>query len=301
VLEYYPFGGTRLDQRPDNTFNEQRRSDGHEFDTGTGLLYEDARYLGPTLSRFLSEDPNFIAAGAPDWVTGAQAGPTYAALTGFVNNSSVNYLESPQNLNSYSYVNNNPLKYTDPTGKFIPFAVALGYVLTTYGIAQTFVDAYDVYNTDFKYSNVFTDQEKLDSATNLTIDLVTPGLSGTAEKFVKYAGLGKALDYVSTGSGILDAIKGVVDRSPNLKKRDQSIQIAAPTPLSSPNFSIGGGSPNNGVMGQPRQQSRQTWVGGSSLTPAQTAALNSISSTFTPTNPQQAAAIQNVISAFARK
>jgi RHS repeat-associated protein len=52
----------RDDQRPDNTFNEQRRSDGHEFDTGTGLLYEDARYLGPTLGRFLSEDPNFIAA-----------------------------------------------------------------------------------------------------------------------------------------------------------------------------------------------------------------------------------------------
>jgi hypothetical protein len=38
VLEYYPFGGTRLDQRPDNTLNEQRRSDGHEFDAGTGLL-----------------------------------------------------------------------------------------------------------------------------------------------------------------------------------------------------------------------------------------------------------------------
>src|SRR6516165_6357007 len=66
VLEYSPFGGTRLDQRPDNTFNEQRRSDGHEFDTGTGLLYEDSRYLGPTLSRFLIEDPNFIPSGAPD-------------------------------------------------------------------------------------------------------------------------------------------------------------------------------------------------------------------------------------------
>ena len=85
VLEYYPFGGTRLDQRPDNTFNEQRRSDGHEFDAGTGLLYEDARYLGPTLSRFLSEDPKFI---------GANFDP-----------------KNPQSLNAYSYSLNNPIAY----------------------------------------------------------------------------------------------------------------------------------------------------------------------------------------------
>ena len=49
VLEYYPFGGMRIDQRS-GSLNEQRRADGHEFDTGTGLLCEDARYLGPTLS-----------------------------------------------------------------------------------------------------------------------------------------------------------------------------------------------------------------------------------------------------------
>src|SRR5215472_5837859 len=35
-LEYYPFGGTRINQRT-GSFDEQRRSDGHEFDTGTGL------------------------------------------------------------------------------------------------------------------------------------------------------------------------------------------------------------------------------------------------------------------------
>jgi RHS repeat-associated protein len=97
VLEYYPFGGTRLDQRPDNTFNEQRRSDGHEFDTGTGLLYQDARYLGPTLGRFLSEDPALITP------------PTGHALD--------DMLSDPQKLNYYSYVQNNPLSYTDPDGK----------------------------------------------------------------------------------------------------------------------------------------------------------------------------------------
>ena len=57
VIEYYPFGGIRFDQRATSTaFGEQRRFTGHEFDQGTGLNYMDARYEGPTLSRFLSQD-----------------------------------------------------------------------------------------------------------------------------------------------------------------------------------------------------------------------------------------------------
>jgi hypothetical protein len=34
VLEYYPFGGMRIDQRS-GSLNEQRRFTSHEFDTGT--------------------------------------------------------------------------------------------------------------------------------------------------------------------------------------------------------------------------------------------------------------------------
>jgi hypothetical protein len=103
----------------------------------------DARYEGPNLSRFLSEDPNFITAGAPDWVTGMPADPTYAGLKGFVNTPSVNYLASPQNLNSYSFVDDNPLRYTDPTGKGLYdsplFALGGGLVgLSANHIATTF-------------------------------------------------------------------------------------------------------------------------------------------------------------------
>ena len=46
VIEYYPFGGTRLDDQT-ACFGEQRYFTGHEFDTGTELNYIDARYEGP--------------------------------------------------------------------------------------------------------------------------------------------------------------------------------------------------------------------------------------------------------------
>jgi hypothetical protein len=45
----------------------------------------------------------------------------YSGLRQFVNTTSINYLANPQNLSAYSYVNNNPLRYTDPTGEFLDF------------------------------------------------------------------------------------------------------------------------------------------------------------------------------------
>ena len=39
--------------------------------------------------------------------------PTHV-INGFVKYSNINYLENPQNLSPYSYVNNNPLRYVDP-------------------------------------------------------------------------------------------------------------------------------------------------------------------------------------------
>ena len=77
----------------------------------------NVRYQDPVRGQFISEDLNFLFAGAADWVTSLAADPTYAGLSGFVNSSSVNYLANPQNLDPYSYVANNPLRHTDPTGK----------------------------------------------------------------------------------------------------------------------------------------------------------------------------------------
>ena len=67
-------------------FEERSRSTGKERDAESGNDYFDARYFGSSMGRFLSPDP----------------------LGG--------HTEDPQTLKKYSYVANNPLVRTDPTG-----------------------------------------------------------------------------------------------------------------------------------------------------------------------------------------
>ncbi len=80
---FYPFGETRFTTGTmftDKLFTGQREI------TGLGIYYFGARYYSPKLGRFLSADS--IVPGAAN----------------------------PQNLNRYSYVMNNPLRYIDPSG-----------------------------------------------------------------------------------------------------------------------------------------------------------------------------------------
>jgi RHS repeat-associated protein len=100
--KYYPFGGVRS-----GGTNTKYLYTGKEKDFETGLYYYGARYYNPNIMHFTQPD-NVI----PD-------------------------IYDPQSLNRYSYVKNNPLKYTDPTGHFaiLPFiafvavAAAIGYLV----------------------------------------------------------------------------------------------------------------------------------------------------------------------------
>jgi RHS repeat-associated protein len=73
---------------------------GQESITNVGLIHMNGRVYDPTLGRFVSADPH------------------------------VQFAKDTQSYNRYSYVHNNPLKYTDPTGYFLKklHRVSLGFM-----------------------------------------------------------------------------------------------------------------------------------------------------------------------------
>lgn len=81
---YDPFGNL-LDERGHNSTTYGYT--GEQFDDVTGLLYLRARYYNPNLHTFMGKDP---WSGNPG---------------------------KPQSMNGWSYVDNNPINWTDPTGR----------------------------------------------------------------------------------------------------------------------------------------------------------------------------------------
>ena len=87
IIEYEPFGS---ESRHDKLGNSNEVAwyyfTGKKKDDETGLIYFGARYYDPSIGRFITAD---TIVQSPD---------------------------SPQTLNRYSYVSNNPVNRTDPTG-----------------------------------------------------------------------------------------------------------------------------------------------------------------------------------------
>lgn len=142
---------------------------GQEEDTETGLYNYGARYYDPTIGRFISADSIVPAPG------------------------------NPQSLNRYSYVLNNPLRYTDPTGHgfwekvFGVFEVILGAVLSytpAYPVSPLLM-AHGVYN--------------IDNEANIDVRAQTPVASwgGSAN--------GGGLTYIGSGSGYYSNAPGVIN------------------------------------------------------------------------------------------
>ena len=83
LMEYLPYGEVKLRVGTDpvhNTFTGQKE------DLESGLMYYNARFYDPKIGRFIQAD------------------------------SIVGDPSNPQSFNRYSYVDNNPIKFTDPTG-----------------------------------------------------------------------------------------------------------------------------------------------------------------------------------------
>jgi len=145
-VEYYAFGSIKSNT---GAHKEQRKYTGHEFDILSKYTYAQSRYLDTKVGRFLSEDPAFLLIGDQGFETK-------------YNRSLESFLEDPQELNSYSYVKNNPLRYTDPSGEVIPILLLVGISLA-YNALSLAIDAYEI-NTKFAPSplgtQIFTPEEK---------------------------------------------------------------------------------------------------------------------------------------------
>lgn len=84
--DFLPYGSERLSESVSEATETDHKFTGKELDDETGLHYYGARYYDSEIGRFVSVDP---------W-----EGRTY----------------DPQSLNKYAYVQNNPVKYVDPSG-----------------------------------------------------------------------------------------------------------------------------------------------------------------------------------------
>lgn len=99
-IEYTPYGETWIDKSDDSFEMLPYKFTGKELDDETGLYYYGARYLNPGTSRWISADP----AGF-DLINPMENGKPREGYSIIEAN------------NWYSYANNNPVRYTDPTGK----------------------------------------------------------------------------------------------------------------------------------------------------------------------------------------
>jgi RHS repeat-associated protein len=93
-MEYTPYGELWLERNRDGSDLIPFRFTGKEFDTETNLYYYGARYMDPRTSRWISSDPAGAMLASP-------------------NREGFSLIEAT---NHYSYVSNNPINYTDPTG-----------------------------------------------------------------------------------------------------------------------------------------------------------------------------------------
>jgi hypothetical protein len=97
---------------------------GKELDAETGLYYYGTRYLDPRTNRWLSGDP-----AVEDYIPGAPVDDE--ARERNKNLPGMGGVFNTVNLHLYHYAGNNPLKYTDPDGKWVKNNTDTAFVVRT--------------------------------------------------------------------------------------------------------------------------------------------------------------------------
>ena len=110
-IEYTPYGELWIEETAPGIDKLPFRFTGKELDEETGLYYYGARYLDPKYSRWLSGDPalNDYIPKAPIDDEAKKHNENLPGMGGIYNTV---------NLHVYHYAGNNPIKYTDPDGKW---------------------------------------------------------------------------------------------------------------------------------------------------------------------------------------
>ena len=111
-IEYTPYGELWIEETAPGIDKLPFRFTGKELDEETGLYYYGARYLDPKYSRWLSGDPA-LGEYIPQAPINDEAKKHNENLPG------MGGVFNTVNLHVYHYAGNNPVKYTDPDGKFI--------------------------------------------------------------------------------------------------------------------------------------------------------------------------------------
>jgi RHS repeat-associated protein len=151
---YYPYGVTRYGGTGLPT---DRRFTGQREEASLGSLYDyGARAYSPILGRFLSADTLVPSPG------------------------------NPQALNRYAYAQNNPLKYTDPSGHFI--APIIGVALIAAGVIAGAIEARQVSNYAQEHNMGFWE---VFASKDLTLDQQEM-VRGAADTFATVVTLGMA-------------------------------------------------------------------------------------------------------------
>jgi hypothetical protein len=195
---------------------------------------------GSRTGQFINEDPALVGLNPSSGLTGDANTPTVDAFLTSNGQASSAYLNDPQELNLYSYGRDNPLKYTDPSGRQFVVPAVLA-AIAVYNYAQSAIDAYTLYVTNVEYPAEFTTAEKMEAATNAGIDVTTTGLSAGLRAYAQFAGLGTSLDLIGAGSSIFGTLQNLLSNT-SIRKKDLSPQGSLPT---TPNatYSSAGGNP----------------------------------------------------------
>ncbi|MFA5127360.1 MAG: RHS repeat-associated core domain-containing protein [Patescibacteria group bacterium] len=100
--------------------DNQYKYTGKPLDNETNLQYYGARYLDSQLGRLISVDPAVLKLNNDK------------SFEEKYNRSIQHFLSNPQNLNSYSYAVNNPVKYIDDNGEIFWVPVILGAIASAF-------------------------------------------------------------------------------------------------------------------------------------------------------------------------